>query len=180
MSLVAPFNPRSLCMPQEDGDFDLEKLDTLRMRTDVLVLGGGPGGTWAALEARAAGANVVLVDKGYCGSSGATAAAGVGVWYVARDEEARERARQSRDALGGHLADHRWMNLVLDRTYDAVNRLGEWGYPFPTDDTGQQVKRSLQGPEYMRLMRKRVKSAGVTILDPNPALELLLDGDGIV
>ncbi len=29
-----------------------------------------------------AGANVVLADKGYCGKSGATAAAGVGVWGV--------------------------------------------------------------------------------------------------
>ncbi|MEU9105231.1 FAD-binding protein [Streptomyces xanthophaeus] len=42
--------------------------------TDVLVVGGGPAATWAALKAAEAGARVVLADKGYCGTSGATAA----------------------------------------------------------------------------------------------------------
>lgn len=41
--------------------------------TDVLVLGGGPAGTWAALSAAKQGVRVVLADKGYCGTSGATA-----------------------------------------------------------------------------------------------------------
>lgn len=51
---------------------------------DVLVLGGGPAGTWAAIAAARAGARVVLADKGYCGTSGATAPSGTGVWYVPR------------------------------------------------------------------------------------------------
>ena len=49
---------------------------------DVLVIGGGPAGTWAAIQAAQAGASVILADKGYCGSSGATAAAGTAVWYL--------------------------------------------------------------------------------------------------
>jgi len=76
--------------------------------TDVLVAGGGPAGTWAAIAAARAGARVVLVDKGHCGTSGATAAAGTGIWYVEPDPEAREQAMASREALGGYLADRRW------------------------------------------------------------------------
>lgn len=49
---------------------------------DVLVVGGGPAAAWAALKAAGAGASVVLADKGCCGTSGATAAGGTGVWYV--------------------------------------------------------------------------------------------------
>ena len=56
---------------------------------DVLIIGGGPAGCWAALEAAASGAKVVLVDKGYCGSSGATASAGTQIWYVPPDPEER-------------------------------------------------------------------------------------------
>jgi len=152
--------------------------DSLQLRADVLVLGGGPAGTWAAWSAAQSGARVVLADKGYCGTSGATAPSGTGVWYVPPDAQAREEARASREAMGGYLADRRWMDRVLDQTHENVDRLAAWGYPFPTDDAGESYRRSLQGPEYMRLMRKRVKAAGVTILDHSPALELLThDGE---
>jgi succinate dehydrogenase/fumarate reductase flavoprotein subunit len=147
---------------------------------DVLVLGGGPAGTWAALTAASRGARVVLADKGYCGSSGATAPSGTGVWYVPPDAERRELARASREGLGGHLADRAWMDRVLDQTHDNVDKLAAWGYPFPSDEAGAPQKTSLQGPEYMRLMRKRVKSAGVQILDHSPALELLVDDGEVV
>ena len=148
--------------------------------TDVLVLGGGPAGTWAALTAASSGARVVLADKGFCGSSGATAAAGTAVWYVLPDPVRRQTAMDSRDTLGGHLADPVWMTRVLDRTWHGINELAEWGYPFPLDDNGASRRNSLQGPEYMRLMRRRVKGAGVRILDQAPALELLVDEHGAV
>ncbi|PPQ16061.1 pyridine nucleotide-disulfide oxidoreductase [Bradyrhizobium sp. AC87j1] len=147
---------------------------------DVLVLGGGPAGTWAAISAAEHGARVVLADKGFCGTSGATAAAGTGVWYVDPAPERREAAMASREKLGGHLQDRRWMTRVLDRTYAQSNRLADWGYPYPADEDGKPQRNSLQGPEYMRLMRKRTKQAGVTILDHSPALELLVDGNGVV
>jgi len=154
--------------------------DILELRPDVLVIGGGPAGTWAALTAATSGARVVLVDKGYCGTSGATAPSGTGVWYVDPDPVLREEARASRDALGGFLAERSWMDRVLDQTYENVDRLAAWGYPFPVDESGKQQRRSLQGPEYMRLMRKRVKAAGVTVLDHSPALELLVDDGEVV
>lgn len=149
------------------------------LTTDVLVIGGGPAGTWAAISAAAKGAKVVLVDKGYCGSSGATAPSGTGVWYVEPDREKREEAKASRYAMGGQLAEHRWMDRVLDRTYENMNKLGNLGYPFPVDENGNPYKRGLQGPEYMRLMRKLVQRAGVKILDHSPVLELLADEHGV-
>jgi succinate dehydrogenase/fumarate reductase flavoprotein subunit len=155
--------------------------DTQRhYEADVLVIGGGPAGTWAAISAAARGARVVLADKGFCGTSGATAPSGTGVWYVPRDREARERARASRYALGGELAEHVWMDRVLEQTWLNSERLAEWGYPFPVDEAGHARRTSLQGPEYMRLMRRRVKEAGARILDHSPALELLVDDHGAV
>lgn len=147
---------------------------------DVLVLGGGPAGTWAAISAAERGARVVLADKGFCGTSGATAAAGTGVWYVDPEPSLREAAMANREKMGGYLQDRHWMARVLDRTYRQSNRLAEWGYPYPMDDNGKSQLNSLQGPEYMRLMRKRTKAAGVMILDHSPALELLVDDSGAV
>jgi len=150
-----------------------------KVETDVLVIGGGPSGTWAAINAAIKGARVILVDKGYCGTSGATAPSGTGVWYVNPTPEEQEKAMKSREALGGYLADRNWGKRVLDRTFENIHQLDTWGYPFPIDDNGNKHRRSLQGPDYMRLMRKQVKKAGVKIWDHSPALELLLDEHGV-
>lgn len=147
--------------------------------TDVLVLGGGPAGTWAAIAATEAGARVVLADKGYCGTSGAAAAGGNNLWYVAPNGP-RQQSIEAREKEGGYLTDRRWMERVVDLTWTKVGQLAAWGYPFPTDDNGAVRRSSLQGPEYMRLMRRRVRRAGVTILDQSPALELLVDADDVV
>ncbi|GAA4998596.1 FAD-binding protein [Kitasatospora paranensis] len=121
------------------------------LTADVLVVGGGP------------------------------AAAGTGVWYVEPDAAAREAAMASREALGGHLADRGWMARVLERTYANINGLAEsGGYPFPTGPDGRQPRNGLQGPEYMRRMRIRVRRAGVRILDHSPVTELLTAADGSV
>ena len=158
----------------QDSDVDPTLL------ADVLVIGGGPAGTWSAWSAANAGAKVVLVDKGYCGTSGCAAASGNGVWYVAPEPDSREAAMASREALGGFLSSRDWMQRVLDQTYTNVNQLADWGYPFPTDEEGKPYRRSLQGPEYMRLMRQQIKRAGVKILDHSPALQLLVDAEGAV
>ena len=156
--------------------------DLWQSSTDVLVIGGGPAAAWAAIHAREAGAEVALVDKGYCGTSGATAPSGTGVWYVSPEATARANAKASREALGGHLADHYWMDRVLDQTYTNMNRLAVEGkYPFPRDPaTGEQLRTGVQGPEYMRRMRAWIKRLGVRILDHAPALELLVDDAGTV
>lgn len=154
--------------------------DDIAARADVLVIGGGPAGCWAAIAAAESGASVVLVDKGYCGTSGAAASAGVGVWYVPPEAQAREAAMASREQMGGYLADREWMGRVLDETYEQVGRLADWGYPFPAGNDGRQARTSLQGPEYMRRMRRKVSRSRVKIWDQSPALELLRRGDGAV
>ena len=58
----------------------LRRTEQEETAADVLVVGGGPAATWAAVAAVEAGALVILVDKGYVGTSGATAPANTGTW----------------------------------------------------------------------------------------------------
>jgi succinate dehydrogenase/fumarate reductase flavoprotein subunit len=157
------------------GDSATERFE-LELEADVLVIGGGPAGAWAALVASAGGARrVVLVDKGYCGTSGATAPANTGAWYVAPGSE-RERAMDARLEKSGGLAQRDWMAAILEATHQQIDQLAAWGYPFPLGDDGQQYRANLRGPDYMNFLRQRLVRSQVKILDHSPALELLVSG----
>ena len=80
--------------------------------TDVLVIGGGPAATWAAISATESGARVILVDKGYCGTSGATAAGGNNLWAIGPGPR-REDSVRERELAAGRITDSEWMFRVL-------------------------------------------------------------------
>lgn len=147
--------------------------------TDVLVLGGGPAGAWAAWSAASQGAKVILADKGYLGTSGATAPGGTTLLVIPPVAELREQAVQARLKAGGYLSENAWIHRVLDQVEQNLELVEEWGYPFPKDEEGRRLRTHLHGPEYMKLMRKVVRKAGVRIWDQSPALELLHDQHGV-
>jgi succinate dehydrogenase/fumarate reductase flavoprotein subunit len=149
----------------------------LTFDVDVLVIGGGLAGSWAAVAAAREGASVTLVDKGYCGTSGVTATAGPGHWWVPPDPKLRAEAISRRQSTAFGLADPEWMERILDTTWRTLPTIASY-YDFPSDDSGAVHYRSLRGPEYMRAMRRLAQDSGVRILDQSPARELLLHSDG--
>jgi len=146
--------------------------------TDVLVLGGGPAAAWAAVSAAEAGASVILADKGWLGTSGATAPSNTGTWCVPPGDD-RPQVVERRWGRTAGVADRRWMGRTVDQSYRGLLRLAEWGYPFPRDEKGDVYIANLRGPDYMRFMRARVLKAKVTVLDHHPALELWSDGRAV-
>jgi succinate dehydrogenase/fumarate reductase flavoprotein subunit len=148
------------------------RADRLDLVADVLVIGGGPAASWAALAAPAAGASVVVVDKGYLGTSGATAPSNTGTWFVPPGP-GREAAIARRQPSTGNLAVPRWVDRTLQQAWQGLHQLAAWGYKFPNDASGKPYLTNLRGPDYMAFMRRRVLRAGVAVLDHHPALELL-------
>lgn len=147
----------------------------VQIDADVLVIGGGLAGTWAAVAAAREGARVVLAEKGYCGTSGVTATAGPGHWWVPPQQ--RQTAIDKRVASAAKLGDAGWMARILDTTWQTLPSLDRL-YHFPRNEQGEKQYRALRGPEYMRAMRQLVVEHGVTLLDHSPALELLKNDDG--
>ncbi|TWB49545.1 FAD-dependent oxidoreductase [Nitrospirillum viridazoti] len=152
---------------------------SLHLETDVLIIGGGLAGCWAAVAAARAGAEVVLADKGYCGTSGVTATAGPNHWWVPPDPEKRAQAVRDRDARAFGLADPRWMARIIDTTWRVLPTLADY-YRHSVTAGGVPHYQSLRGPEYLRALRRYAETSGVRILDHSPALELLLHVDGSV
>ncbi|MFB2880968.1 FAD-dependent oxidoreductase [Floridanema aerugineum] len=151
--------------------------EELLLTTDVLVIGGGPAAAWAAYAAAAQGVKVIIADKGFLGTSGAAAASGNGI--MAPSPEDWDKVLWERYRIAKNLANLRWIERVLEKTWLSLPLLEEWGYCFPKEN-GESVRQSFYGPEYMRVLRKNLLRVGVQILDQSPVLELLLADDGSV
>src|SRR4051812_48077463 len=91
--------------------------ESLDLVADVLIIGGGMAACWAALSAAQRGAQVVLVDKGYVGTSGVTATGGPGHWWVSPEGSAREEAIEKRFLAGCGLGDRGWMERIINTTW---------------------------------------------------------------
>lgn len=142
--------------------------------SDVLVIGGSIAGAWAALSARAAGANVIIAEKGWVGTSGVVAANGGGGHYIVPDNtEQRSGILSSRFPETEGLADIGFLETVLHESYRCFKRLADWGY-------GHGPVSSNQNADSMAFLRKKLVEQGVKILDHAPALELIATDDGII
>ena len=150
------------------------------LSADVLIIGGGMAGAWAATAAVQAGASVILVDKGYCGTSGVTASAGPGHWWVPPEPAfARSQAIAARIQAGQGLGEADWMYRIIDTTWRTLPSLSPY-YRFGVNDDGATNYRAVRGPEYMRALRAQIDALGVRVLDHHPALELLARSDGSI
>jgi succinate dehydrogenase/fumarate reductase flavoprotein subunit len=157
----------------------MSDLAPIAITADVLVIGGGMASCWAAIAAAQAGAGVVLVDKGFVGTSGVTATGGPNHWWVAPEPGKREAAIEERYGRSFGLAERAWMARIIEETWRALPELAAY-YPFDGDGRGGTFYSGVRGPEYMRALRRFAEDSGVRILDHHPALELLLHADGSV
>lgn len=149
------------------------------LEADVLIVGGGMAAAWAAVSAAREGTDVILVDKGFVGTSGVTATAGPNHWWVPPDGGEREAAIERRYKSSFGLADKSWMAKIIDTTWQTLPQLAGH-YRFAADGNGKTYYPGVRGPEYMRALRALALQSGVRILDHHPALELLLHKDGSV
>jgi succinate dehydrogenase/fumarate reductase flavoprotein subunit len=147
------------------------------LTADVLVIGGGPAGAWAALSAADEGASVAIVEKGYLGTSGPFGVgAGTGIYYIMPgDQEQRDTMVDARQPIAYGLSDPAWGYRVFDQSYANLDAIAKWGYEWPrTPDGTREARGNLRGPTIMAFLRSILLKHGVTILDHSPALELLV------
>lgn len=144
------------------------------LSADVLVLGGGPSGVWAALSAAEQGRKVILAEKGFVGTGGATAAGNTTMIHAERHSPEWEVMVKRRIQHGAAIANRKWVERIIDQAYVRLNELADWGYSYPNDDAGNSYRGSMRGPDYLRFMRRQLRNAGVLILDQSPAFELLM------
>ncbi|MBN1629816.1 MAG: FAD-binding protein [Thermoleophilia bacterium] len=104
------------------------------IKTDVLVIGGGIAGCFAAKKAREAGLEVTIVDKGRAGKSGASIAAG-GCFMVFDPDQGHDfdASMEAISAKGEYVNNRSWDEVILRESWPAFQELIAWGVDFPVD-----------------------------------------------
>ena len=138
-----------------------------RYDTDVLVIGGGGAGMFAALRAREEGLRVTLVDKGTVGCSGLSPWAG-GVQMFDASAADRTGWHEAIAHLGEYLNNRLWLDLYLDQSRAMFERLHALGVL-----TGNIVERG-------RLLRELLIERGVTLVERVMVTSLLRAESGAV
>ncbi len=120
--------------------------------TDVLVIGGGMAGLFAAVKAHDAGAEVTLVSKGRLGSSGQTPfAKGIFAYDAFKEKMSIDDfvSLVSRSALGTN--NPVYTRQMAEHSLARVNDLREWGF--------------FESPLYNKCFNKPIKERNIPILE---------------
>jgi succinate dehydrogenase / fumarate reductase, flavoprotein subunit len=110
--------------------------DAITIETDVLVIGSGAAGMYAAIEAARRGANVLLADRSLIGRGGATVMAQMTV-AAALGEETPDDWRHHFDdtiAAGRGLCDEELARLLCEEAPDCIRELDRWGVGWARKD----------------------------------------------
>lgn len=110
-------------------EIDLDKMTSTENEADVLVVGSGIAGLFAAVKAHDAGAKVVMVSKGRLGTSGQTPfARGIFAYDPATAKMSLDEFVKSvsRSALGTN--NPVFTRQMAEHSLARVNELKEWGF----------------------------------------------------
>src|SRR6476646_3859140 len=117
---------REIFMPQEP----------MRAATDVLVIGSGAAGMYAAIEAACGGCQVILADRSLIGRGGATVMAQMTVAVAHGSETADHWSYHCSDTLaaGRGLCDEPLAQLLCEDGPECIRAMDDWGVGWARTD----------------------------------------------
>jgi len=165
------------------------------IETDVLVVGGGMAGCFAAIKAREQGVDVTLVAKGYISRSGQTPWAHATA--VFRPEWGHQLGAWTDqvNTIGEYINNREWTEIILKDSYARYQDLVSWGVEFLKDDKGEFLReRRADGASEALMMsahdggagkwtlalRKQVVKSGVKLMERIMVTDLLKQDGKIV
>ena len=110
--------------------------EAMRIETDVLVIGSGAAGMYAAIEAARRGSRVLLADRSLIGRGGATVMAQMTVAVALGSETDDTPEHHLRDTLaaGRGLCDPELSALLCEEGPDCIREMDDWGVGWARKD----------------------------------------------
>ena len=118
-------------------------MDERRYSCDILVIGGGTAGCFAAVTARRQGMDVLVVDKATAGQAGASIMAS-GFWAVFNEDWGMDYD-QTLSWISGNSSNlnrRDWTEAFLKDSWGTYLDLKEWGVKFPVPEEQLSARAS--------------------------------------
>src|ERR1700674_4246539 len=111
-------------------------IDPMHVAADVLVIGSGGAGMYAAIEAARAGCTVLLADRSLIGRGGATVMAQMTVAVALGSQTPDHWTNHLHDTLeaGRGLCDERLSRLLCEEGPDCIRQMDAWGVGWARKD----------------------------------------------
>jgi succinate dehydrogenase / fumarate reductase, flavoprotein subunit len=112
------------------------RVEPMHAETDVLVIGSGAAGMYAAIEAARAGCSVLLADRSLIGRGGATVMAQMTVAVALGAETPDHWSHHYDDTLnaGRGLCNAELAQLLCEHGPDCIRAMDEWGVGWARKD----------------------------------------------
>ena len=167
------------------------------LTTEVLIIGAGGAGMYAAIAAARVGASVLLLDKGQIGRGGATVMAQMTVAVALGEQEPDSVELHFRDTLaaGRGLCNEELAFLLCKDGPERIREMADWGTRWAREDghikqemaPGHSVKRCCYvdflntGPAVAATLRRKVsESNAIRKLSNIAAVEILVRDDRVI
>jgi succinate dehydrogenase/fumarate reductase flavoprotein subunit len=164
------------------------------VETDVLVIGGGLAGCFAAVKARETGADVTMVVKGTIGRSGQTPWADATMVFSPEWTPKFEPYAAKVYERGEYLNNRDWTERVIKESYARFQDLVSWGIVTLKEPDGKDKRMRLSSSEpepgrvwsmgssgaWVKPLRSQPQKLGVRIMERIMIVELLRDGGAVV
>lgn len=139
--------------------------DPIRITTDVLVVGGGCAGMFAALYAAREGADVVLLDKNFVGRGGATIMAQMTCASALGEAEPDSPELHFEDTIeaGRGLCDPALATILCERSPERIRELAGWKVNWARAEGGTYSQVLAPGHRRKRCVYVDFLSTGVAI-----------------
>jgi succinate dehydrogenase/fumarate reductase flavoprotein subunit len=158
-------------------------MEQTEFESDVLVIGGGMAGFFAALRAADKGQQVLLVDKGITGKSGFTPWANT--FSVFDESLGDKKADWIRGAQlrGEYIVNLDYFNMQIEDSLARYKDLVNWGlinFKKEWNDKDQPARRYIIGQDRRLILPKILKERGIKIVQRVMVTNLLLNKGRVV
>ncbi len=142
--------------------------EPMHIETDVLIIGSGGAGMFAAITAARAGSSVMLVDRSLIGRGGATVMAQMAVALGSETPDHWSHHYDDTLAAGRGLCDERLARHLCEEGPQCIREMDEWGVGWARKD-GRVAQAFAPGHD-------RPRCVYVDFLNTGPAVSKTLRG----